>query len=589
MFAPDRRLHFKILSCIMSWSTAGAKAMWEGTATKVEDPAAIANRRLPNSQAEDRLVLRPPFQADRFSRFPRIAVRSLGYKVAAIPAALAAAWEQERDYGTAFLFVPVLIGAGAWSWFALADDPPLMAILSVLLVSGAATVRLRHRHDHLSLAAWAAFLLFLGMMLSAVESWRLSTVLLDQSVTTTISGKVLSRESDDRGRMRYRVALSSTTDPTLRRPPSIVSLLARSPHEALPIGGGITGRTRLNPPSGPALPGLNDFAFDAYVAGTGAIGYFYGKPAGSALSQPVGSEHTFDAASRWIAEWRNAITEHIRGRISGDAGAIAAALITAEQRGISPDTVEALRKAGLAHVLAISGLNMVLAAGTFLFGARLLLALAPGVAEHCPVKKIAAVGGLVTVTLYILVSGGAVSAIRSWLMIVVLLFAVIFDRTAISMRNIALSAVIILMITPSAVTGPGFQMSYAATLGLVAGYAAWRERPLPSAVWTGKRWRLLSLTSAFVGGILLSVVDRRRRHVCLFRWSLPSVSRIWPGWKSAGNADHFDNRHADGARFNDAHAIRPGRFPALDHGPRHRLDHRVGQVGIRLGWRSRDR
>ena len=283
-----------------------------------------------------------------------------------------------------------------------------------------------------------------------------------------------------------------------------MSLLARSAHAPLAIGEGISGRARLNPPSGPALPGLNDFAFDAYVAGTGAIGFFYGRPMSTELGGATGRQPLPVAVARTISSWRSAITEHIRDRIGGDAGAIAAALVTAEQRGISPATVEALRQAGLAHVLAISGLNMVLAAGTFLVGARLLLAILPGVAERFPVKKIAAVGGLVTVTLYILISGGAVSAIRSWLMIVVMLIAVLFDRAAISRRNIALSAIVILAVTPSSVTGPGFQMSYAATLGLVAGYAIWRERPVSNGAPAIGRWRLSGVLSGFIGGLLLS-------------------------------------------------------------------------------------
>ncbi|WP_439628498.1 ComEC/Rec2 family competence protein [Shinella sp.] len=178
--------------------------------------------------------------------------------------------------------------------------------------------------------------------------------------------------------------------------------------------------------------------------------------------------------------------------------------MTAEQRAIGADTVEALRQAGLAHVLAISGLNMVLAAGTFLVGARMLMALIPGFSERYPAKKIAAVGALIMVTLYILVSGGALSAVRSWIMICVMLVAVLFGRSAISLRNVALSAILILLVTPSAVTNPGFQMSYAATLGLVAGYAAWRERPMRRESRGGPLQLFGGSLGRFFGGLMLS-------------------------------------------------------------------------------------
>lgn len=394
--------------------------------------------------------------------FPRLAGRAQ------------AAFAQERAHGHFFLFVPVLLGIGVALWYVPDTTPSTAAITLFCLLAFWPAWRLRHREDWTALAAGAVFLVPAGMLLAAFESARLDTALLDSPVTTHVSGRVLSRESDERGRIRYRVEITETRDPVLKRPPHVVTLLARSPHVPVAIGAGIKGRARLGPPSGPALTGLNDFAFDAYFAGTGAVGFFYGAPAAGPAPEADGLEAR---VRQRIAEWRNGLTEHIRGRIGGDAGAIAAALVTAEQRAISEETVEALRQAGLAHVLAISGLNMVLAAGTFLIGARMLMALVPGFSERFPAKKIAAVGALVMVTLYILVSGGAISAVRSWIMITVMLIAVLLGRTAISLRNVAVSAVLILAVTPSAVTGPGFQMSYAATLGLVAGYAAWRERP----------------------------------------------------------------------------------------------------------------
>lgn len=503
--------------------------MGEGNATKVEGPNANAARVAPIMLAMRQPVSDSAFRAVILAHRLGAAGRRLAYRLTAFPSTVATAWGRERDCGNAFPAVPIFIGVGAWSWYALARDPPLVPLIVTLLACGVVAVALRYRHVVLSFAACVTFLLLLGMLLSTIESWRLSTILLDQPVTTMIEGQVLSREADDRGRIRYRVALLSTNDPKLQRPPVNITLLARSPHTPLPIGGGISGRARLSPPSGPALAGLNDFAFDAYFAGTGAIGFFYGKP--TAFSLPTGGTTAFAAASRIVAVWRNAITEHIRSRIGGDAGAIAAALITADQRSINPQTIEALRQAGLAHVLAISGLNMALAAGTFLVGARLLLALVPGAAEQFPVKKIAAVGGLVTVTFYILISGGAISAIRSWLMIVVMLIAVLLDRAAISMRNVALSALIILAVTPSAVTGPGFQMSYAATIGLVAGYAAWRDWSADRSHWVGRRWRPVSAAAGFAGGILLSSLIG---GVATLVYSIGHFHRI-PAYGLAGN------------------------------------------------------
>lgn len=413
---------------------------------------------------------------------------------------LAAAFAEERAHGHFLLFVPVFLGAGAALWFSAASDPSPYALILLACAALWPALRLRHRESLVALAAGGAFLIPLGMLLAAAETARLGTVILDTPVTTEVRGRVLARESDDRGAIRYRIALETTHEPTLKRPPDVVTLLARSRHAPIAIGDGIAGRARLGPPSGPALAGLNDFTFDAYFAGTGAVGYFYSAPTATTTREPG----LHDRIRQRIATWRNNLTEHIRGRIGGDAGAIAAALVTAEQRAIGAETVEALRQAGLAHVLAISGLNMVLAAGTFLVGARMLMALVPGFAERYPAKKFAAAGALIMVTLYILVSGGAISAVRSWIMICVMLVAVLFGRAAISLRNVAISAILILLVTPSAVTNPGFQMSYAATLGLVAGYAAWRERPVQRESRGGPFALFGGATGRFFGGLMLS-------------------------------------------------------------------------------------
>lgn len=441
--------------------------------------------------------------------------------------ALSASFAEERAHGHFFLLIPVFLGIGAALWFAAAADPSLYALILVSIAAAWPAWRLRHGDGLATLAAAGAFLVPVGMLLAALESARVDTVILDTPVTVIVEGRVLSRESGAGGSIRYRIALTATREPVLKRAPDVVMVLARSQHEPIAIGSGITGRARLGPPSGPALEGLNDFAFDAYFAGTGAVGYFYRAPVAIAATPP-GIE---ELVLQQIATWRNNLTEHIHGRIDGDAGAIAAALVTAEQRAISQQTVEALRQAGLAHVLAISGLNMVLAAGTFLVGARMLMALIPGFAENYPAKKIAAAGALVMVTLYILVSGGAISAVRSWIMICVMLVAVLFGRSAISLRNVAISAILILMVTPSAVTNPGFQMSYAATLGLVAGYAAWRERPVRKEGRGGPLRLSGGAVGRFLGGLLLSSMIG---SISTLIYSIGHFHRV-PAYGLAGN------------------------------------------------------
>ncbi len=471
-----------------------AKAIFE---TRAVSQAAIF---LPRNGQDTDISGENRASSKRNSFFPRLTTQRLAALGVSCRNAVVRAGEIESAYGHGFLFVPVTIGLGAFAWFAAANPPGIVKLAVLLCVFGIAAWRLRHSATGWRWVLGHGFLFVAGMMLALWQTARLDTVLLDTPVTTTLSGVVEGREITDKGYWRYTVAVEATMGPKLRRPPERVTLLSRHRDAPIAIGEGLMGRVRLSPPSGPALAGLNDFAFDSYFNRIGAVGYFYGAPEGTGLAAASWKVR----AGEMLARLRATIGERIRSVVTGDAGAIAAALITGEERAIARQTVEDLRRAGLAHVLAISGLNMVLAAGTLLVGVRLALSAVPGLAHRIAIKKLAAAGAVAMVCFYVLISGGAVSAVRSFIMIVLMLVALFFDRPAISLRNVALSAILILIVTPSAVTGPGFQMSYAATLALVAGYGHWRGRPTPRPAISPMPFVILRAVGAFLVGLLLS-------------------------------------------------------------------------------------
>ncbi|WP_204306888.1 ComEC/Rec2 family competence protein, partial [Klebsiella aerogenes] len=88
------------------------------------------------------------------------------------------------------------------------------------------------------------------------------------------------------------------------------------------------------------------------------------------------------------------------------------------------------------HVVSISGLHMVLAAGVVFWLVRAAFALAPPLALRWPIKKIAALVAMVGVTAYCVFSGWDIAAERSLLMTLIMLGAILVDRPAISMRNL---------------------------------------------------------------------------------------------------------------------------------------------------------
>ena len=79
-------------------------------------------------------------------------------------------------------------------------------------------------------------------------------------------------------------------------------------------------------------------------------------------------------------------------------------------------------------------------AGTVFWLIRAGLALIPSIALRYPIRKWAAAAALAAALFYLLLSGAAVPTVRSWIMMSIVLIAVLLDRPALTMRNVALGA-----------------------------------------------------------------------------------------------------------------------------------------------------
>jgi competence protein ComEC len=136
----------------------------------------------------------------------------------------------------------------------------------------------------------------------------------------------------------------------------------------------------------------------------------------------------------------------------------------------------------LAHLLAISGMNMAFITGFVFAITRYGIALVPPVALRVNSKKIAAVAAFGVALFYLLLSGANVATTRAFLMVSVMLGAVLLDRRGLSFRSVALSALVLLLVQPESLTEPGFQLSFAATIALITGFGptqAWAKVRFP--------------------------------------------------------------------------------------------------------------
>jgi competence protein ComEC len=192
--------------------------------------------------------------------------------------------------------------------------------------------------------------------------------------------------------------------------------------------------------------------------------------------------------------------------LSGDNGAIAVALIAGDQYGISDGTMDAMRDSGLAHLLSISGLHILLVTTILFGGLRLLFAAIPRIALYWPVKKWASGVALAGAGFYVLLAGAPVPTVRSFVMAGIFLLGIMFDRDAISMRTVAIAAVVVLLLGPEALTGASLQMSFAAVIALVALYEALADRAAtrprdPSWIARGMRYLGMTILASLVASL----------------------------------------------------------------------------------------
>jgi len=271
------------------------------------------------------------------------------------------------------------------------------------------------------------------------------------------------------------------------------------------VGQFVEFKARLQPPLAPLRPGGYDFARDLYFQGIGASGFVTGTI--KTINPPTRAGFWLQYAA-FMQGLRDGIDGRIRAVLSGDNRAIATALLTGKRDAISTPVNDAMFISGLGHVLSISGYHMAVVAGVVFFAVRALLALMPSLTPAFAIKKWAAVAALVAALFYLLLSGAEVATQRSFLMTAVVLAAIMVDRRAVTFRTLAIAAFIVLAIAPEAVVHPSFQMSFAATLGLVALV----ERGLPillatpdnssvarTALWGGREIAMLALASIVAG------------------------------------------------------------------------------------------
>ena len=378
------------------------------------------------------------------------------------------------------LWLPVALGAGISIYFALPVEPDLgwagvaalAAVACVFALLGSENAALRAL-----LAVSAA--MFLGFTIAKIRTDVVAAPILTQRIgPIALDGRVEQAELRGRG-IRFVLGDLRSRKFSTNNVPYRVRISVRAATPLPQPGSWVHVTAVLSPPPSPASPGAYDFGRAAYYQRLGGVGFAFGRPRSI---ESGGKPSLRDHFSLFVEELRSNMTTRIHSVLPGSTGGIASALITGNRGAISDEDEKALRDAGLAHVLAIAGLHMALVGMGLFWVVRAGLASAPSLALYYPIKKWAAVAAICSSSFYLLISGASSASTRAFLMLATMLVAILFDRPAFSMRSLALAAAIILLLGPESLLEPGFQMSFAAVMSLIA-VAEWEAtRPVRDAV-----------------------------------------------------------------------------------------------------------
>jgi competence protein ComEC len=380
-----------------------------------------------------------------------------------------------RDARRLGLWAPVALGAGAAFYLGLKAEPPAWLAPAVLILSVLAAAWFERRR----VAAIAAAFFTLGFCAADFRAAHVGAPVLDREIAfADIEGRLVAVEESEKLR-RLIIAVDSIEGVEAQKLPARIRLSWRgAAFDALP-GERIRMRASLSPPPQPVSPQGYDFARHLYFLKIGAVGFAFSPPEVlEEAAPPLGAR-----LAGGIERARLALTRRIIAATNGtDAGAIVAAVVTGKREAISDEAEAVFRDSGLTHLLSISGIHLSLATGIVFFALRALLALIEPVAVRYPIKKWAAAAAIISGAAYLAMSGLAWPAQRSFLMTAIFYVAILFDRRALSLRNVAIAAAVIILIAPEAVANPGFQMSFAAVTALIAFYewASARADPMRS-------------------------------------------------------------------------------------------------------------
>ncbi len=355
---------------------------------------------------------------------------------------------------TLFAYWPCFLGLGIATYFSLSFEPHIYTSLALLVALSFCFIVFRiklHGHAVAYFLMHALLAFVLGFCVSNVRTAYLNTLFIAAPLKNhTITATVLNVEHTKDSHNRF--TLGEIDGAAINK----AHVKGRADLHLEP-GWRVKCFVTLLPLTGAVSPVAYDFKRAHYFAGIGASGR-------------VKSCVVLDKPTSTMANLRYSITQSFRARLTAPYGDIAAALVTGDRSGIPKDLRQQYTDAGLAHVLAISGLHLGLVAGIIFFAIKRLLLVGYLWRPVIAIRELSACLTILAMAFYLGLSGFGYPAIRSFGMTTLIMVGIIFNRDPLSMRSVALAASIILLMYPESLLSASFQLSFSAVIALIATY-----------------------------------------------------------------------------------------------------------------------
>ncbi len=368
------------------------------------------------------------------------------------------------------LMLPLALAGGAAAYMAAPDEPSWAVLVAAAAVPGLIWLLIRRRGaGFLALAIAFVACLGIGALAGKIRSELVAApILKEQMGPVRIEGTIVEIDASERSR-RVRIDVRAIEGLTPDQTPRYVRFSFKGDLGLSP-GRAVACRAILSPPPRPVVPGDYEFHRDAWFQQLGGVGFAVGKCEPLAMRPPA---TPLDSAFVWLGAVRRALAEFVYTAAGPEGGGMSAAMVSGDRSFITPDDAEALRLSGLAHLLSISGVHMVLVGGIIFFIVRFIWPFIEPLALRIPAVHAAALAAIIACTLYFAISGMEVATQRSYIIALIGFGAKLFDRPAISLRSLAIAMTLVVLLQPESVIMPGFQMSFAASAGLIALYEIW--------------------------------------------------------------------------------------------------------------------